>query len=336
MKAWAIDCCPGSLAEGYATYSPSCLGQLFEGRKVSHILPYDPPHTDNEADTEQFIENRRRISISGVQEKVSLRLEKNVLRLTREGEQGLYILKPLPRDVKRAKQAPANEHLTMQIARQVYGIHTAENAMIFFKDGTPAYITKRFDIKKEGEKWGKEDFASLAGKTKDNAGADFKYDSNYEEAGSLIKKYVSAWQGEIEKYMGIVLFNYLFSNGDGHLKNFSLIESAKGDYLLSPAYDLINSRLHVNDSDFALCGGLFADAYKSEAYKKYNHACKTDFIELANRLGMAPSRMEKLLARFLEKPPLVASLVHRSFFPESEKQVYYRMYETRMDSLRKE
>ena len=34
---------------------------------------------------------------------------------------------------------PANEHLTMQIARQVYGIETAENALIFFNDGTPAY-----------------------------------------------------------------------------------------------------------------------------------------------------------------------------------------------------
>jgi serine/threonine-protein kinase HipA len=45
---------------------------------------------------------------------------------------------------------PANEHLTMQIARQVYGIETAENALIFFKDGAPAYITKRFDVKEDG------------------------------------------------------------------------------------------------------------------------------------------------------------------------------------------
>jgi serine/threonine-protein kinase HipA len=41
---------------------------------------------------------------------------------------------------------PANEHLTMQIARQVYGIETAENALIFFKNGAQAYITRRFDV----------------------------------------------------------------------------------------------------------------------------------------------------------------------------------------------
>ena len=32
-----------------------------------------------------------------------------------------------------------NEHLTMQIAQQVFGIETAESALVFFVDGTPAY-----------------------------------------------------------------------------------------------------------------------------------------------------------------------------------------------------
>jgi len=42
-----------------------------------------------------------------------------------------------------------------------------------------------------------------------------------------------------------------------------LLESTKGDYLLSPAYDLVNTRLHVDDTDFALDKGLFADDFKS-------------------------------------------------------------------------
>lgn len=114
------------------------------------------------------------------------------LRLTKEGEHGTYILKPIPGDLKKVEQVPANEHLTMQIAKQVYGINIAENAMIFFKNGSPAYITKWFDVKKEGGKWSNEDFATLAGKTKDNAGIDFKYDSSYEEISILIQKYVPA------------------------------------------------------------------------------------------------------------------------------------------------
>ena len=141
MNIHELKYCPGTLAEGFTTYSPSCLRNLFNAKKVSHILPYEQPQQSEEV-TELFIENRKRISISGVQEKSSLILEKNHLRLTKEGEQGNYILKPIPRDLKKVDQVPANEHLTMQIAKQVYGLQTAENAIIFFKNGTPAYITK--------------------------------------------------------------------------------------------------------------------------------------------------------------------------------------------------
>ncbi|MCK5170971.1 MAG: HipA domain-containing protein, partial [Bacteroidales bacterium] len=294
MNLNEIKYCPGTLAEGYNTYSRTCLRKVFNSKAVSHILPYNSPQT-NEDDDNKFIDNRKRISISGVQEKMSLILDKNKLRLTNEGEQGNYILKPIPRDLKKVDQVPANEHLTMQIAQQVYGIHTAENALIFFKDGTQAYITKRFDVK-DDSKWGEEDFASLAGKTEENAGADFKYEYSYEELTELLKKHVPAYIVEVEKLFSLIVFNYLFSNGDAHLKNFSLLESPNGDYLLSPAYDLINTRIHVDDTDFALDNGLFKLSFKSEAYKKSNHASKDDFIELAKRMKIKESRIEKILA----------------------------------------
>jgi len=328
--------CPGTLAEGFTTYSPRCLRKLFNGKKVSHILPYSPPQQSEEV-AENFMENRKRISISGVQEKLSLLLEKNHLRLTRAGEQGTYILKPIPADIKKPDQVPANEHLTMQLARQVYGINTAENAMIFFSNGQPAYITKRFDVKDDGSlpsgKWGTEDFASLAGKTKDNAGENFKYDLSYEEMGLLIQKYVAAWRVEVEKFFSLVVFNYLFSNGDAHLKNFSLLESTNGDYLLSPAYDLINTKLHVDDTDFALEKGLFADEFQSGQYKKSGHPSKADFIELARRIGIMESRIEKLLNPFLEKNPLVEALVNRSYLNEANKRGYILLYNTKRNYL---
>ena len=324
--------CPGTLAEGFTTYSPGCLRNLFNGKKVNHVLPYEPPQQSEEV-AEQFMENRKRISISGVQEKLSFILEKNILRLTKEGEQGTYILKPIPRDLKKVDQVPANEHLTMQIAKQVYGINTAENALIFFKNGSPAYITKRFDIKEGGGKWGIEDFATLAGKTKDNAGANFKYEYSYEEMGLLIQKYVPAWRVEIEKYFSLTVFNFLFSNGDAHLKNFSLLESSKGDYLLSPAYDLINTRLHVDDTDFALARGLFADNFKSLEYKKSAHPSKTDFIEFAKRIGVIESRVEKLLLPFLEKQNMMDTLVSHSFLNDASKRGYLLRYNTKRNYL---
>lgn len=332
MNLKELNNCPGTLAEGYSTYSPSCLRNLFNGKKVKHILSYDQPQFNEEV-ADLFIENRKRISISGVQEKLSFVLEKNVLRLTKEGEQGTYILKPIPRDLKKVDEVPANEHLTMQIAKQVFGLNTAENALIFFTNGSPAYITKRFDVKEDGSKWGKEDFATLAGKTTDNAGPNFKYQFSYEEAGLLIQKYVSAWRIEIEKYFTLVLFNFLFSNGDAHLKNFSLLESSKGDYLLSPVYDLLNTKLHVDDSDFALDKGLFLDDFKSEQYKKNKHPNKIDFVEFGRRIGVSENRIEKLMAPYLEKQPLMETLISSSFLTEANKRGYLMMYQTKRNYL---
>lgn len=51
--------CPGTLAEGFTTYSQSCLRNVFNGKKVSHVLPYDPPQ-QNEEVAEQFMANTKR------------------------------------------------------------------------------------------------------------------------------------------------------------------------------------------------------------------------------------------------------------------------------------
>jgi len=129
------------------------------------------------------------------------------------------------------------------------------------------------------------------------------------------------------------MFNFLFSKGDAHLKNFSLLESSKGDYLLSPAYDLVNTRLHVDDTDFALDKGLFADEYKSVAYQKNGHPSKTDFIELAKRIGVTESRVEKLLQPFLEKQNMVETLISCSFLSETSKRGYLLFYNTKRNYL---
>jgi serine/threonine-protein kinase HipA len=341
MSLPEIKYCPGTLAEGFSTYSTTCFRSVFKGRKVSHVLPYAPPQ-NSEKDAEKFIENRKRISISGVQKKLSMLLEKNKLRLTNEGELGTYILKPIPRDVKNVDQVPANEHLTMQIARQVYSLQTAENALIFFPNGEPAYITKRFDVKEDGSlqsgqagKRGKEDFATLAGKTEENAGQNFKYDFSYEELGELLKKYVPAWRVEIEKLYSLVVFNFLFSNGDAHLKNFALVETSGGDYVLCPAYDLLNTKIHADDSDFALNGGLFSDGFQSDAMKKTNHPDLHDFLELARRFGINEKRRDKILQPYLQLQPMVEELICRSFLNEKTKRAYLIHYQTKRNQLTK-
>lgn len=326
--------CPGTLAKEYQGYSPVALRKLFDGKKVNPVLPFSPPQLSEET-AAAFVENRKHLSVSGVQEKLSMVLEGKALRLAKEEEQGAYILKPVPRDLKKVEQAPMNEHLTMQLAEQVYGINTAANGLVFFADGTPAYLTRRFDLGKDGHKWGSEDFASLAGKTSENGGANFKYDYSYEALGKLLPQFLPAWRVEIEKLFQLLVFNYLFSNGDAHLKNFSVLETPQGDYLMSPAYDLLNTRIHVDDSDFALSKGLFEDDFKSEAWQKQGHAGYKDFVELGNRWEMRPKRVEKLLQSFVERQEQVEQLVAQSYLDAATQRGYLQAYRTRRNYLEK-
>ena len=317
--------CPGTLSAGFDTYSKTCLNRVFDGHKVNHILPYESPDS-NMATDELYLENRKRISISGVQEKFSVLLEKNKLRLIQEGEQGTYILKPIPSVAKNADQMPANEHLTMQIARQIFGIETAENALIFFKDGSPAYITKRFDVKADGNKLAQDDFASLAGRTPQTHGEHYKYLGNYFEIFEVLKKHLVTYKIEAPKLYKVILFNYLFSNGDAHFKNFSLLETPMGDYRLSPAYDLLNSRIHIEDKDFALEDGLLPrNLAKGTVIQQ--------FYSLAQHAGLSEKQANDIFKGLTSGKNKVASLLGASFLSEKIKLNYWQAYQTRLKKL---
>ncbi|PKP29267.1 MAG: phosphatidylinositol kinase [Bacteroidetes bacterium HGW-Bacteroidetes-18] len=325
MSLPEIKYCPGTLKEGYNSYSNLALKRVFRGRKVNHILTYESPASNVDANA-LFTENKKRMSISGVQEKFSVLLEKNKIRLIKEGEQGEYILKPIPNVGKNTDQMPANEHLTMQIALQVFGIETAENALMFFKNGDPAYITKRFDVKEDGGKWAQEDFAALAGRAPQTHGEDFKYLGSYLELFELLKKYSPAYQIESIKLFRLVLFNYLISNGDAHFKNFSLIETPLGDYRLSPAYDLLNSRIHIEDKDFALNEGLLPP-------RETKGKIKEQFFKLGELAGITENQIKKTIKNITTHEDKVLSLINASYLNEKTKRNYTQAYQTRLKKL---
>jgi serine/threonine-protein kinase HipA len=328
MNAQELTNCPGTLAKGFNTYSRTCLKRMFQGKAVSHVLAYDSPLGNSTSD-QQFEESRKRISISGVQEKFSMLLDRNKLRLTNEGEHGTYIIKTIPSFGKKPDQMPANEHVTMQIARQVFGIETAENALIFFRNGTPAYITKRFDVQQDGSKLAQEDFASLAGRTPQTHGEHFKYAGNYLELFELMKKHLATYKIEATKLMRILIFNYLFSNGDAHFKNFSILETPMGDFRLSPAYDLLNSRIHMDDNDFALEDGLLPRNLSTGNIR-------SQFSILAQHAEINEKLFDNILIPMVSKSDKVEVLLNASFLNEPSKRNYWQAYNTRLKRLLKE
>lgn len=324
--------CLGCYKEVKEGYCLSCRKKLFEGTRIPPILSFNAPRADN---LTFFQEHSKRLSISGMQLKYSLRLENKELVLTEKA--GQYLLKPIPPSVQLMNigDVPENEHLTMQIASQLFGITTAENALIYFKDGTPAYITKRFDMKADGNKYQQEDFAQLTNRTKETHGETFKYDGSYEEIGSLIKKFVAASIPTLERFFQLVVFNYVFSNGDAHLKNFSLLLGDSGEYLLAPAYDLLSSVIHTPmESDTAL--DLYKKDTESPFYATHGYYGRGNFHELARRLGIMPKRAERILDTFQKKEQAIYALIQHSFLSEEVKITYTNNVRDKIERIQQE
>ena len=321
--------CPGCFKEHAEGFCHSCLRELFGGKKISPQLPFNPPSAER---PEIFLNHTRQISLSGVQVKYSLKFDQRQLQLAERD--GQYILKPIPTGrFNHLDQVPANEHLTMQLAKQLFKLSVPPNALVFFKDGSPAYLIKRFDRTNDGTKLQQEDFAQIAQITSETHGQNYKYDLSYEELGGLIREYIVTHRIEIEKFFRLILFNYLFSNGDAHLKNFSAIRTVQGDYILTPVYDLLCTRVHSpNEEDMALT--LFEDGF-SKTYEAYGFCTYQDFLQFGQHIGIKTSRVEKMIQRFILKHDheAVHHLIYRSFLKKEVKHAYYDYYQDRLRRL---
>ena len=310
-------------------YCLLCRKKLFDGKRVSTVLDFDKPKAENMT---MYNEHSKRMSISGVQLKYSLKLNGNKLELCETN--GQYIIKPIPTadHLEMMEDAPENEHLTMQIASQIFNINTAHNSLIYFKDGTPAYITKRFDVKEDGTKYIQEDFAQITNRTNETHGESYKYEGSYLQIGELIRRYVPASMIAIENFFKIIVFNYIFSNGDAHLKNFSLIRNDLGEMELSPSYDLMSTIIHTpGERDTAL--DLYDKDHESVYYSSYGHYGRTEFIEFAKRLGIVEVRYMRIIKEFLEKVKDVNDFIQNSTLSNKSLESFTINFKSRIKRL---
>lgn len=305
------------------TYCNVCLKKMFNGKY---------PILDLKKSEFQIIRYQKinHFSISGVQDKISLKLSgKNLIPTTNGGE---YILKPIPENPVPQFQndIPANEHLTMQIAKQIFKIQTAENALINFTDNESAYITKRFD-RINGQKVRQEDFCQIGGISPETDGPNFKYETSYEEMGKIIFDHCAAPKIEIEKLYKLILFNYIFGNGDAHLKKFSLIETINDDFVLSPAYDLLNTNIHF-PNEFRMALDLFKN-FETEHYKINAFYGFEDFVKLGELYGIKSNRVKKIILEFPDKKEKVEKLISQSFLSPECKGKYLGLYLDRLKTI---
>lgn len=179
-----------------------------------------------------------RVSISGVQPKLFVGLDKKKRALVTM-EDGEYILKP---QTATFPDVPQNEQCCMDMAEEI-GIDVPAHCLLTLNDQSLAYVVKRFDRNK-GEKIHQEDFYQIL-EARD------KYIGSVEQIGRKLKAISSVPGLDVQLLFERVVFNFLIGNGDAHLKNYS-IYYPEGQIRLTPAYDLVCSRLVVEDHDSAL------------------------------------------------------------------------------------
>ena len=298
--------CNGCLKDNTSGFCSSCEKILFDRSKVSPQLKFNWEDISKRIDGQPM-----GFSISGVQRKGFVGKPRGIELVPKMGvdEKSQYILKPLLSRFNIPDQSPANEHVTMQIAKQLFGIKIAECAFMNFANGTPAYITRRFDYNDDGEKLNQEDFASVL------KAADKYKSKTYQDVGE--------WLSPLNRIdlLRILIFNFLTGNGDVHLKNISLLETADGDMMLSPSYDLMNTKIHLTDNLLAL--NLFEELEQTSLPlgKIYSYTSE-DFIEFGKRLKIKDSIITKIIDTFNKKENEILAMVDKSFLSDDAKTIY--------------
>lgn len=316
-------------AEGFTRRAVRLLRGDGKGSRFPHRLNFS--HTDLSLPVNT--RKAQRQSISGVQDKVLLDLVGDDLQVVDNG--GNYILKPKPSNpyAEFLSDIPANEHVTMQIAGQIFGINVAVNSCIRFNDGELAYITRRFD-RRDGLPILQEDLCQLMGRTEETHGENYKYDASYEEMVDTVKAYCPTRKIALFQIFYRLLFNYVFANGDAHLKNFSFCQGESGDYILSPAYDLLNTLLHFQNELGRTALDMFRDDYMTPEYEKLGYYTEIDFIRLGAFYGVPETGVLKMIATFHAARQRVEDMIQRSFLSDSAKQKYLEIFHDRLMAFR--
>ena len=182
-----------------------------------------------------------KLSISGIQPKLSVKLDEkqNMLILAAEG--GEYILKP---QNPAFPNIPENEQCCMDIAKEL-NIEVPLHCLIPLKDKSLAYVVKRFDREKSA-KIHQEDFGQILEQTD-------KYKGSVEQIGRKLKEISSAPGYDVQLLFERVVLSFILGNGDAHLKNYSIAYRDKDNIRLTPAYDIVCSKLVIpGDEDSAI------------------------------------------------------------------------------------
>ncbi|MDR0767819.1 MAG: HipA domain-containing protein [Methanosarcinales archaeon] len=320
-------------ADENSGYHPVCSKKIF-GSIVPPVLPY----TRNQIDELALDVIRSQTAVTGVQPKLSLDIlkekeeketrsrndekigsfspaPKKTQRFTIVGLWGRYILKP---QSSRYPNLPELEDVTMHLA-ELSKIKVVPHSLIRFADGELCYITKRIDRDEKGHKYYMEDMCQLTEKMTEH-----KYKGSYEQIQKVIKEHSQKPNLDTISFCEQLIFCFLTGNADMHLKNFSLIKDKSNEYRLSPAYDMLATKIVLPEDleeTALMLGG------------KKRKIGKDTFEKMFDTMAVDQKYRQSIFKNFKETIPPWFDFIDKSFLPDEMKEKYKILIKERAERL---
>lgn len=281
--------------------------------QLKNLAPLD---LSAEEQRQEAIARVGKMSVQGVQKKLSAKLKIKEGYFEIVDQYGQYILKPQS-DIY--PELPENEAITMTLAKTI-GLEVPVHGLVYSKDNSLTYFIKRFDRIGHNKKLALEDFAQLSGEDRHT-----KYDSSMEKVIAVIEQFCTFPRIEFVKLFKLTLFNFLIGNEDMHLKNFSLITKER-KISISPAYDLLNSTIVQKNTKEELALPLKG---------KKNNLTKSDFFKYfaIEKLRLNQNVINGIVQEFHQVIPKWQGLIGLSFLSQPMQKKYLELLEQRCKRL---
>lgn len=289
-------------------YSEKGLRRLSRYLKRLEPLPFTTAELIQEAAAHSV-----RMSIGGIQPKVSAVLKPAESRFEIVTEGGRYILKP---ESQAYPEIPGNEDVTMRMAAAA-GVQVPLHGLLYTKERALCYVIERFDRVGRNKKLAVEDFAQLMELDRET-----KYDASMEKVANVIETFCTFPAVEKVEFFRRTLVAFLTGNEDMHVKNFSILTERDGlQRTLSPAYDMVNSTIVLREpKQLALpLAGKLSNLKREHLVDYYGR----------ERLGLTERVIDEVLADIEAAQRAWDDLLARSFLSEEMKQKYADVLEER-------
>lgn len=262
---------------------------------------------------------RARITVPGAQAKLSLGLAgggsaRAPRRLTLVDAPAGYILEPPSPDFP---FLPELEDLSMHLTR-LAGIPCVPHGLVRLASGELAYLTRRVD-RQSGTKLHMEDMCQLGGKH-----TEAKYRGSHEQVARLVQRFSTQPGLDLIRVYEQVLAAFLMGNSDMHLKNLSLLKDPQRGWLLSPAYDMVATRLVLENDPDELALSL------NGKRSRLDHG---DFLAAMATSGLETRVAHNLLRRVARALPRWHTMIDRSFLPADLRVSYHALITERATRL---